>query len=612
MKRINYINDKSFFCDMKRWCLYLLILSLVIISVNASCPSDSGDFDPNKKPSNDNLLVKEKSTNCYYIKSTSEDKYYDVKLLDKDGTEMIISMMPQLDKFCINSNGVGKLILGYRMIDEEKGERHLCGLEGFGHYIDTKTEFVIEKRENSELRTRFEACEAKIYKLYVTKESPSEDEKNNKIGTYTCGSQTLAIKNGEIQGVICKNINDDCGWVIIKDDENYDSLFNSDNPYYVNKIFSRFSLYLNNKNFKIAEECIDAHTRTSCEIKQLYFTPQEDNSYETLSGNVEINGLDVSVNQMGWLKVKNNLIYGKKLKIESSLPILEYVNRDSSERIEKVFLEKAISPCIVLDGSCEDALKNKDDECFYAKSNDEKIPTYIKVENEGSIVSYVYCANDDSKKNVLIGEKGKEEIEVLPGQRCDGKKENKYFTKGTSGYCASYVTNVFNLMFGRGSSNARGVYGDAWEMSSNIVNNGGQRIFWIENYIDNDKLDDLRKQKAKGYSNAKLKEVLKPILGRKDIAYPSIKVGDIISFFNPTSGSHDDAIVGQKDNQINTHVGIVVCIDENGPKVAHVFGAYKDTGAGIVYVEYLSETINGKKDQSIYAITRPDTSQYHL
>ena len=177
--------------------------------------------------------------------------------------------------------------------------------------------------------------------------------------------------------------------------------------------------------------------------------------------------------------------------------------------------------------------------------------------------------------------------------------------------CAGFVTLAYDYISG-GNADEHGIGGldnYAWKISENIVTKGGKRIWWIENLLKNDEKIKLNSLKGKIYTkgdNTWLASEITPLLA-KDYSreLPELKIGDVISLFNPDSSYHWQAfylseyngreLMGGLGGQINTHIGIVTCINENGPIISHKEGSQVKVVPwnSILPVYY------------VYAVTRP-------
>ena len=132
--------------------------------------------------------------------------------------------------------------------------------------------------------------------------------------------------------------------------------------------------------------------------------------------------------------------------------------------------------------------------------------------------------------------------------------------KGQRDYCARFVSKKAEIST-ETDPISTGVYGNAWTMPENIVNAGGKEIFNI--------------YKSKQFKNIKsgkeLYSVTKNYLNRNNIDYSSLKKGDVVGIFMPSSSHHDDVL--KTGTTYNTHIGIIVGFDENNkPIVEHTVG----------------------------------------
>lgn len=132
--------------------------------------------------------------------------------------------------------------------------------------------------------------------------------------------------------------------------------------------------------------------------------------------------------------------------------------------------------------------------------------------------------------------------------------------KGQRDYCARFVSKKAEVSTGTDPIST-GVYGNAWTMPENIVNAGGKEIFNI--------------YKSKQFKNIKsgkeLYSITKNYLNRNNIDYSSLKEGDVVGIFMPSSSHHDDVL--KTGTTYNTHIGIIVGFDKNNkPIVEHTVG----------------------------------------
>ena len=132
--------------------------------------------------------------------------------------------------------------------------------------------------------------------------------------------------------------------------------------------------------------------------------------------------------------------------------------------------------------------------------------------------------------------------------------------KGQRDYCARFVSKKAEIST-ETDPISTGVYGNAWTMPENIVNAGGKEIFNI--------------YKSKQFKNIKsgkeLYSVTKNYLNHNNIDYSSLKEGDVVGIFMPSSSHHDDVL--KTGTTYNTHIGIIVGFDKNNkPIVEHTVG----------------------------------------
>lgn len=224
---------------------------------------------------------------------------------------------------------------------------------------------------------------------------------------------------------------------------------------------------------------------------------------------------------------------------------------------------------------------------------------------------------------------------VIPSGYIDGckNKNNFLMVDANPGECAKLVNDAYKFLNGEKteSDNIHGMVGNAWTESSNIVAAGGKRIFFMEDYLSGEERGNVNLIKDYFINNknlflrngnvvitdTKLKieteikvNTLRNILNQDKTPYvPELIVGDVISFFYTQSNYQVDALVGNMGSQINTHLGIVVCVDGKNVWVAHNYEGNK--------VELLDDILKIPRSDStnvndprqkkfyIYAVTRP-------
>lgn len=166
----------------------------------------------------------------------------------------------------------------------------------------------------------------------------------------------------------------------------------------------------------------------------------------------------------------------------------------------------------------------------------------------------------DANVDGILGDKTKAELinklDSIDVQNADWDID----VKGQRDYCARFVSKKAEIST-ETDPISTGVYGNAWTMPGNIVNAGGKEIFNI--------------YKSKQFKNIKsgkeLYSVTKNYLNRNNIDYSSLKEGDVVGIFMPSSSHHDDVL--KTGTTYNTHIGIIVGFDKNNkPIVEHTVG----------------------------------------
>lgn len=124
--------------------------------------------------------------------------------------------------------------------------------------------------------------------------------------------------------------------------------------------------------------------------------------------------------------------------------------------------------------------------------------------------------------------------------------------------CAKFVRKRFDQAVGETRRN--GVNGNAWTMIGNILNHGGHSIYNIYN-------NDLMKEAKSPNDVARL---TKQLTNAKAPDFNQVDVGDIIGIYIPGSTHMQEAI--DTGTTKNTHVGVVVSIQNGTPIVEHKVG----------------------------------------
>ena len=124
--------------------------------------------------------------------------------------------------------------------------------------------------------------------------------------------------------------------------------------------------------------------------------------------------------------------------------------------------------------------------------------------------------------------------------------------------CAKFVRKRFDQAVGETRRN--GVNGNAWTMIGNILDHGGQSLYNIYN-------NDLMKEAKSPNDVARL---TKQLTNEKAPDFNQVDVGDVIGIYIPGSTHMQEAI--DTGTTKNTHVGVVVSIENGTPIVEHKVG----------------------------------------
>ena len=124
--------------------------------------------------------------------------------------------------------------------------------------------------------------------------------------------------------------------------------------------------------------------------------------------------------------------------------------------------------------------------------------------------------------------------------------------------CAKFVRKRFDKAVGETRRN--GVNGNAWTMIGNILDHGGQSLY---NIYDNDLM-----KRAKSPND--VARLTKQLTNAKAPDFNQVDVGDVIGIYIPGSTHMQEAI--DTGTTKNTHVGVVVSIENGTPIVEHKVG----------------------------------------
>lgn len=156
-------------------------------------------------------------------------------------------------------------------------------------------------------------------------------------------------------------------------------------------------------------------------------------------------------------------------------------------------------------------------------------------------------------------------------------------------WCAEWVYN--KVMDATGQN--YGVYGDAWKMPKNIVDNGGTEIYNIY---------DSSFSKVKDVDS--LKKKTKEAISKNPFDVKTLQVGDIVGIYMPSSNMHETAM--REGSTFNTHIGVVTGFNSKGiPIIEHNIHKkhHKDLATNI------TGSLEGKPQ--ITTVTRPAYEEMH-
>ena len=140
----------------------------------------------------------------------------------------------------------------------------------------------------------------------------------------------------------------------------------------------------------------------------------------------------------------------------------------------------------------------------------------------------------------------------------------------------------------------QGLFGNAWQMPSNVVANGGEFVY---NFFD---IEGNQLSKTKATKAEIINQIAKQKHNANQLQNYSAVEGDVIGLFNPSSDNHLKAYKQNKKagyNAYNTHVGFIRYID-NIPVVEH------NVHGNIVRTP-LSDILQNNSSFKIASIARP-------
>lgn len=128
--------------------------------------------------------------------------------------------------------------------------------------------------------------------------------------------------------------------------------------------------------------------------------------------------------------------------------------------------------------------------------------------------------------------------------------------EGMADQCAAWVTKKYDVVTGDQSRQC-GVFGNAWTMLKNIEDHGGTMLFNIYNNEDFDNVTDARS----------LKRATEKNIRNVNMNFKDLQAGDVVGIYVPSSSHHIDVLDG--GTTYNTHVGIVVDVEDGVPIIEH-------------------------------------------
>ena len=214
------------------------------------------------------------------------------------------------------------------------------------------------------------------------------------------------------------------------------------------------------------------------------------------------------------------------------------------------------------------------------------------------ILAFLEESNVEVPTKIIFKRDGKETVLNLEPQK-EIINENvirQYATDigvdSSKAVCSSLVTALCPLVIEQKGetgkiAKSQGMYGSAWEMKKNMLSASGKNIFAKEDYLTEEQkteLDNLKKEISNEYKkyekeyaslpfqekesnmkklNERLSDKIRSregkILNNNNELYTqfSILKGDVISFYYKDSAYLSEAMINGKNNQKNTHVGVI-------------------------------------------------------
>lgn len=162
--------------------------------------------------------------------------------------------------------------------------------------------------------------------------------------------------------------------------------------------------------------------------------------------------------------------------------------------------------------------------------------------------------NRDYNADGILGERTKNAYLTAQDKRVKGF--NTYVSaEGMTDQCAKWVSKKFDTITGAAAQN--GVFGNAWNMLTNVRDAGGEMLFNI--------YEDPLFDNASSASDIKVTTNL--LLKNYNFDYSKLLEGDIVGIYNPSSTHYSDVL--ESGTTYNTHVGIVVDVENGIPIIEH-------------------------------------------
>ena len=162
--------------------------------------------------------------------------------------------------------------------------------------------------------------------------------------------------------------------------------------------------------------------------------------------------------------------------------------------------------------------------------------------------------NRDYNVDGILGEKTKNAYLTDQGKKVKGF--NTYVSaEGMVDQCAKWVSKKYDTVTGASAQN--GVFGNAWNMLTNVRDAGGEMLFNI--------YEDPLFDNASSASDIKVTTNL--LLKNSNLDYSKLLEGDIVGIYNPSSSHYSEVL--ESGTTYNTHVGIVVDIEDGVPIIEH-------------------------------------------